>query len=287
MRVNSDNNNVTVDRIELVLGRLRTFISFRCQNDVDKNVGKTRNDTGLWPMSGGEKKEKCDIPSVSRGRDSFLDFVVSSIRADRSSPIDETRARFPFPRAIKAMEKNPLGGRGLDEDKESLSIRALAIFTFPERTCHVHTHARVPVRLHTRVCMCVRARARERVLFSRAQVDAHARSRWTRVGRKREKEMWSRAGAGAGREVVASSKRDAMGRGGRAGNAAGRGRAPRVGKFRSRLDILALTTCIGRAAHAPRTHRRRCTVLVAACALARRARKRLARNCRNRAAESA
>lgn len=27
--------------------------------------------------------------------------------------------------------------------------------------------------------------------------------------------------------------------------------APRVGKFRSRLDILALTTCIGRATHAP------------------------------------
>lgn len=81
---------------------------------------------------------------------------------------------------------------------------------------------------------------------------------------------WEGVGCGVAQGVrreVASSKRDAMvfeeGGGAGAGNAAG-GRAPRVGKFRSRLDILALTTCIGRAAHAPRTHRRRCTVLVAA-----------------------
>lgn len=92
----------------------------------------------------------------------------------------------------------------------------------------------------------------------------HAVDQW--VGRTR---------GARGRRTVASSKRDAMEREGSEGNVRGEGGASRVGKFRSRLDILALTTCIGRATHALRAHRRQYTVVVAAF----RMQTRLARNC--------
>lgn len=127
------------------------------------------------------------------GENGFHNFVASSTR--RSIETDRWDARFPFPCTIKATEKNPLGGRGLDEyNKESLSIRALAIFTFPERTCHTHTHMRARAVLEG-AGRCTRTQSMDR-------------------GRDTESR-------GDGREVAASGKRDAMGRGGGVGNAAG------------------------------------------------------------------
>lgn len=96
----------------------------------------------------------------------------------------------------------------MTEDKESLSIRALAIFTFPERTCHVHRRARLCPYTWPHTCAC-----------ARAVLEGAGRCTRMDAGRGRDAEP-----RGNGREVVASSKRDAMGKGeGDVGNAAAAG----------------------------------------------------------------
>jgi len=125
------------------------------------------------------------------------------------------------------------------ENKESLSIRALVIFTFLERTCHIHAYTNyshactclpgLHVSIYIYACACARATAalegagrRTRTRTRTQLVDAG------RVGREKRS---------AEREVVAPHRVNAM-----QWTEKGKGeeRAPRVGKFRSRLDILAL-----------------------------------------------
>jgi len=129
--------------------------SNRSKNGVSALDRFTRASRGKRSVSGEKEAEL--LPFVARSRRaafsiSSLHFYVA-IERDRS---DGTRV-FLF-RDKSGAEKSPRRKEAAEDKEESLSIRALAIFAFPQ---NVYAHAYA----------CVR------VSFSRAQVGAHARSR--------------------------------------------------------------------------------------------------------------
>jgi len=177
--------------------------------------------------SRGKRSGTPSAPLALQSESSFLDFVASflPVPADRDRS-DGTRV-FLF-RDKSGAEKSPRGGRRLPKIRRNRFRYELSLFLHSHRTC---TRARVVLEGAGR---CTRARP---------IAEWAERPRGAGGGR-----------AESGERLHRVSAMQWKGWGARRDAAAGRG-APRVGKFRSRLDILALTTCIGRAAHARRAHR--------------------------------